>query len=245
VNGAVGACYPEVSIHQFNHAANINVNEDEAENLLNRVTGYFLSRGSPYVCFRVSPLTRPRTFSSFLENHGFKRKAEESVMVFKGKHVEDKLNPEVKVKEISESEIEVYNKIASLSFEMPIEWKEGLDRFGLETMRKGAKLYLAYVEGKPVGTSGLLSLMKTGGIFFVGTLAEYRRRGIGTTLTAHAIVDSIKEGNDLHTLQTTKGGNAERLYRKIGFVTDHTISWFVKNLQIKNSLSPLPPHATS
>jgi ribosomal protein S18 acetylase RimI-like enzyme len=101
-------------------------------------------------------------------------------------------------------------------------------------MRKGAKLYLAYVEGKPVGTSGLLSLMKTGGIFFVGTLEEYRRRGIGTTLTAHTVMDSIREGNDLHTLQTEKGGNAERLYRKIGFVTDHTISYYVKNLQSKN-----------
>ena len=230
MNGAVRVCYPEIPIHQFNNIADINVYEDEVENLLKRATGYFRSKGFPYVWFRVSPITRPRTFRSFLENHGFEKKTEESVMVFKGKHVEDKLSPKVKVKEISESEIELWNRIASLSFEMPIEWKGGLDRFDLEVMRRGARLYLAYVERKPVGTSGLLSLEKTGGIFFVGTLVEYRRRGIGTTLTAQAVVDSIKEGNNLHTLQTTKGGNAERLYREIGFETNYTIHWFSKKI---------------
>jgi len=115
---------------------------------------------------------------------------------------------------------------------MPIEWKEGFDRLMLERKRKGGKCYLAYVEGKPVGICFFLSSMKTGGIFGVGTLKEYRKRGIGTTLTLHAVMDSINEGNDLHTLQAEKGGYAEQLYRKTGFEIDHTISYFVKKLQI-------------
>ncbi len=227
-NGAVVAYYPEIPLFVFNHAADINVSEDEAENLLNRVKEYFLSKGFPFVCFRISPLTRPKSFNSLLENHGFKRISEQSVMVFKGKQLEDKLNPEVTVKEISESEIDLFNKLLVTMFEMPIEWKEGFDRLMLERMRKGGKCYLAYVEGKPVGTCGLLSSMKTGCIYGVGTLKEYRRRGIGTTLTLHAVMDSINEGNDLHTLQAEKGGYAERLYRKTGFEIDHTISYFVK-----------------
>jgi predicted GNAT family acetyltransferase len=72
--------------------------------------------------------------------------------------------------------------------------------------------------------------MKTGGIFNVGTLKEYRNHGIGTALTAKALLDSVDEGNDLHTLQTIKGGNAERLYQQIGFKTDHTVTFFVKKL---------------
>ena len=234
VNGAVVTYYPEVPMLVFNHAADINVDEDEAENLLNRVTEYFLSRGFPYACFRISPLTRPRSLTYILEDHGFERKEEQSVMVFKGKQVDDKINPEVKVKEISESEIDAYNRLLLTIFEMPLEWKEGWDRLILETMRKGSKCYLAYVEGKPVGTCVLVSLAKTGGIFNVGALKEYRRRGIGTTLTVHAVMDSIKEGNNLHTLQAAKGGNAERLYKKIGFVIDHTTSYFVRKFQGKN-----------
>ncbi len=234
VNGAVVAYCPEVPIYPLNHAADINVSEDEAESLLNRVTEYFSSRGFPFVCFRISPLTRPRSFTFLLEDHGFERKMQNSVMVFKGKKVEDKLNPEVKVKEISENEIDVFDKLLLTVFEMPIEWKEGFDRLMLERMRKGVKCYLAYVAGKPAGICFSLSSMKTGGIFGVGTLEEYRRRGIGTTLTLHAVMDSINEGNDLHTLQTETGEYAERLYRNLGFETDHTVSYFVKKFQTES-----------
>jgi len=149
-------------------------------------------------------------------------------MVFQEKPLEDKLNPAVKVKEISEDEIDLFDRLLITSFEMPIEWKRVFDKIIPEWMLKGAKHYLAYADGKPVGTTTLISLMKTGGIFNVGTLKEYRRRGVGTTLTVHALMDSIDEGNDLHTLQTTKGGDAERLYKKIGFEIDHTISYFIK-----------------
>lgn len=40
-NGAVVTYYPEVPLFVFNHATGINVNEDEAESLLNEVTEYF------------------------------------------------------------------------------------------------------------------------------------------------------------------------------------------------------------
>ena len=230
LKGAVIACHPDIPISPCNHAADINVNEDEAENLLNIVVKHFRSRGSAFVRFRITPLTRPRTFSSFLESHGFEKEAEDSIMVFKGKGLEDKLSPGGEVRKISESEIDVGNKLLFTIFEFSIEWKKKWDRLTLDWMRKGGKYYVAYVEGKPVGTSFLFSLMKTGGIFNVGTLKEYRKRGIGTTLTVHAIMESIKEGNDIHTLQTAKGENAERLYKEIGFVTDHTVSWYVKKL---------------
>jgi hypothetical protein len=56
-------------------------------------------------------------------------------------------------------------------------------------------------------------------------------------LLAEKIADFIrkqiaraKEGNDLHTLQTAKGGNAERLYKEIKFEVDHAVSWYVKKL---------------
>jgi len=230
MNGAVVIHCPEMPLPLFNNATSINVNEDEAENLLIRVINYFSSRGFPFACFRISPLTRPKSFTSLLEQYGFERKPEheQSVMVFQGKSLEDKLNPAVKIKEISEDEINLFDRLLIASFEMPSEWKAVFDKINLEWMRKGAKHYLAYVEGKPVGTTTLISLMKTGGIFSVGTLKEYRRRGIGTTLTVHALMDSIDKRNDLHTLQATKGGDAERLYQKIGFEIDHTISYFVK-----------------
>lgn len=230
MNGAVVLFLPDIPVPLFNNATNIDINEEEAENLLNKVIDYFSSKEFPFACFRVSPLTHPRSFTSLLEHYGFERKPEheQSVMVFQGESLEDKLNPAVAVKEISEDEIDVFDRLLITSFEMPTEWKAAFNKINLEWIRKGAKHYLAYVEGKPVGVATLISLKKTGGIFSVGTLKEYRRRGIGTTLTVHAVLDSMKDGNNLHTLQAEKGGNAERLYKKIGFEVDHTISYFVK-----------------
>lgn len=234
IKGAVVTCFPELPAFHFNHAASINIEDAEAENLLKRVTKYFLLRGSTNVCFRTSPLTRPKTFTLLLEKNGFKRKIEESVMVFRGKHPKDNLNPKIKIKEISEDEISVYAELFLTNFKMPTEWKKGLERLALDWIHQGWKCYLAYTKEKPVGTCLLSSSGGTGGIFNVGTLKEYRRQGIGTALTIHALMDSINEGNSLHTLETEKGGNAERLYKKIGFETYHTISYFVKEIHGEN-----------
>ena len=230
VKGAVVACYPALPMPQANSAADINVKEDEAEGLLDRITRHFQSEGSSVVRFRITPLTRPRMFSSLLEDHGFVKEGEESIMVFKGRQLEEKLNPDVEVREISESEVDIGNRIMLEVFEFPTELKKEFRKLVVNWMQKGGRYFVGYIDGKPVGTSFLLSLLKTGGIFSVGTLRKYRKMGIGTTLTVHAVMESIKEGNDIHTLQTAKGGNAENLYKQIGFEVDHTISWYVKKL---------------
>ena len=40
----------------------------------------------------------------------------------------------------------------------------------------------------------------------------------------------MHEGNNLHTLQVGKEKYAERLYEKLGFETDHTVSFFLKEI---------------
>ena len=230
VKGAVFACYPEFPISMFNHVADMNIDEDEVEGLLTKASRYFQTRGISFVSLRTTPLTYPKTLGHFLESHNFEKKGESSIMVFKEGRLEDKLSSGVKIGEISESEIDVGSKLAMTVFDFPIEWEKEFNKFQLDWMQKGGRFFVGYVDGKPVGTSFLFSFMKTGGIFTVGTLEEYRKRGIGTTLTVHALMESIKEGNDLHTLQTAKGGNAERLYKKVGFEVDHIASWYVKKL---------------
>ena len=229
IDGAVVDCYPQVPINALNHAADVSVKEDEAEDLLNRVMQHFLSKRAPHVYFRITPLTRPKSFASFLEEQGFLKESEDLIMVFKGEHLENKLNPKVKVKGISENEIDVFENLLLTIFEMPIEWREGI-KLMLNMIQKRGKNYLAYFDGKPVGTCSLFSLNGTGGLFNIGTLKEYRRQGIATTLTAHALFDSISRGDDLQTLQTLKGEKAEQLYKEIGFEIDHMVSWFVKKL---------------
>lgn len=149
-------------------------------------------------------------------------------MVFKQKQVDVKPNPNITVKEITESKISLFCNLLFTIFEIPIEWYEGFENLMLKRIRKGVICFLASFKGKAVGICFFTSSMKTGGIFAIGSLKEYRGKGIGTALTLHTVLKSINEGNDLHTLQVEKGGYAERLYKKIGFVIDHSISYFCK-----------------
>ncbi|MDH5795157.1 MAG: GNAT family N-acetyltransferase [Candidatus Bathyarchaeota archaeon] len=230
VDGAVVTWCSDLPMHTVNHATDISVDRDEAEDLIDRVTTYFLSRGFPYVCFRISPLTRLRSLTSLLEDRGFEKKEERSIMVYRRGSAEDKMNPGVEVREISKSEMGVWVDIVFAAFGWPTEWKAAVEKRFVGWMGRGGKCYLAYIEGKPVGACVLISLVDTGRIFAVGTLEKYRRRGVGTTLTVRAVMDSIRQGNRLHTLEAVKGGSAERLYEKMGFVTDHAISYYVKEL---------------
>jgi len=225
--GAIAVYNPDVPIFVVNHVACVNVSEHGVERPLNRVTEYYSSRDFPYVCFRISPITHPKSLTSFLEGQGFEGKLDQSVMVLEGRQV-DYLNPVVIIEEISESEIDEYIELFLTIFKVPVELKEGLRRMFVARMRRGDRFHLAFFEDKPVGIYDSSSLNRMGGIFSIGTLKEYRRRGIGTTLTSHSIMNSVNKGNDLHTLQADKGGYAERFYRRIGFETDHIASYFLK-----------------
>jgi GNAT superfamily N-acetyltransferase len=213
----------------FNHVTHVNTTEDRAETFLKVIINHFSSRKLPFACFRVSPLTPP-SFVSLLERYGFEKDLEQSIMTFEGKPSNNRPQPNVTIDEIKEDSIDVFDRLMITNFEMPAEWKEVMDKLLVDCMRKGVRNYLAYADGQPVGTISLFSKSRTGCILNVSTLKEYRNRGIGTELTMHAVSDSFKEGNDLHTLQTHKGGDAEKLYRKIGFKVDHTVSFLVKKL---------------
>ncbi len=230
---AIIVCYPKAPFFAVNHAAAVNVHEEKAKGLLDTVEAYFRSRKVPFVCFRVSPLTRPESFAALLAAEGFKLESEQSVMVLKGAaKVSSASNISVE-KIICESEVDVYNKLMLKIFEMPPEWENGLKEFNLESMRKGWRFYLAYAEGKPVSTCALFSSSGIGGIFNVGTLPDYRRQGIGTALTLQALQDSVAEGNTVHTLQAEHGGNAEKLYSHLGFKIDHKIQFYARDITLK------------
>ena len=227
LEGAIIAHFLQIPVPLFNHVTNVSVAENRSEVFLKSVVNHFSSTGLPFACIRVSPLTPP-SFVSLLERRGFERELEHSIMVFEKKKLANKCNPRVTVKETND--MDTFDRLVVKGFEMPSEFKEAFDKLVTPFKGKDIKHYLAYLDERPVGTASLFSTSKVGSILNVSTLKEYRGRGIGTELTMHALSDSYKDGNDLHTLQTDKGGEAERLYRKIGFKTDHTVSFLVKKL---------------
>lgn len=89
--------------------------------------------------------------------------------------------------------------------------------------------YVGFVEKVPVSTSVGVSHHGIGGIFFVGTLPEYRGRGYGAAVTWQAAVDARRDGCRTSYLQASEAGYPVYLrmgYRKIS----HCREWLTGTL---------------
>jgi GNAT superfamily N-acetyltransferase len=76
------------------------------------------------------------------------------------------------------------------------------------------RLYAAFADGRAVAQAVTNTHGGAVGVFGVATLPGYRRRGIGTAITAFAI-DDVRDEADLAWLQSTEKGRP--LYERMGF----------------------------
>ena len=82
-----------------------------------------------------------------------------------------------------------------------------------------SRLYLARLEGAPVGTARLRALdERTAKIERVAVLAPFRRRGIGAALTRRAVDDALAAGAARIVIHAQK--HAEGFYAGLGFATE-------------------------
>ncbi len=201
----------------YNHAFRVNVTESEADKLIAEVVRYYTSIGvNP--CFVVSPATRPHTFANSLLSAGFKPVLEENAMVYRGDSKKSRAGPDVNIAANDRSLLGVWVDVSMKGFGVPVVLRDALlDMYGKASQHRGTKSYLGYFQGKSAGVCGLVSFNNVGGIFTVGTAPEYRNKGVATALLLEAIADSLRIGNNLLYLITTKGSDAERLYTSLGF----------------------------
>lgn len=113
-----------------------------------------------------------------------------------------------------EAELRGYAVVLAAGFDMPIEMgREFASPAMLE--QPGTELYLGYVEGEPVATSGLVCSDGVAGVVNVATLESYRRRGFGEALTWRAVEGGAAMGCDMANLQASQMGMP--VYLKMGF----------------------------
>jgi len=96
----------------------------------------------------------------------------------------------------------------------------------ITTAYRGARLrlYLALNDGIPLGCSALLIHDNIVGLYCLGVLKEYRRRGIATALISHAIDYAMNKRYTL-IVQTYARDRLESLYSKSGF--EHIYSKYI------------------
>jgi len=90
--------------------------------------------------------------------------------------------------------------------------------------------YLGLLDGKPVSTSGVVYASGVAGIYFISTLIEARKRGIGTASTYKPLFDAKKRGFQWAILHSSEMG--VEMYKKMGFEHYSDITqciWMPKN----------------
>ncbi|MCH8814539.1 MAG: GNAT family N-acetyltransferase [Chloroflexi bacterium] len=87
------------------------------------------------------------------------------------------------------------------------------------TRQPGWFIYVGYIDHEPVTSSSLLVSGDTAGVYWVGTIATHRRRGLGEAMTWHALREGAKRGASVGVLQASRVGKP--IYERMGF---HVVS---------------------
>ncbi|MRR16160.1 MAG: GNAT family N-acetyltransferase [Deltaproteobacteria bacterium] len=115
-------------------------------------------------------------------------------------------------------ELNVWEEVSFAGFDFRQDTKEQYHRFvGSFNLSADApqRFFLAEVHGKPAATSLLFLKGKAAGIYFVTTLADFRRKGIGLKLTQATMRYAGLAGARCATLQSSPDGL--HVYEQAGF----------------------------
>ncbi|MEP0777596.1 GNAT family N-acetyltransferase [Microcoleus sp. ZQ-A2] len=159
--------------------------------------------------------------SSTLEEHGFIEDEVDMGMVANLDDLPQNIQypPELKFRIAKSFEgISEFGKIIASLFEQPDDFVMSFyQRVGeLDDLEnRPLKLFLGYVDNKPVCTSSIFLLRQTASLFDISTLQEFRSRGYGSAITHYTLSYAKKLGAHFATLQAAPDGL--NIYKRMGF----------------------------
>lgn len=119
---------------------------------------------------------------------------------------------------VSSAELAEALKTGAQGFGAPVDFFDSLiSPLASSGQEAALKLYLGSCGAEPASISGLHVSGKVAGIYFVSTRPEFRGRGYGEALTAHAVEGGKKRGCTTSYLQASKMGRP--IYEKMGYKT--------------------------
>jgi GNAT superfamily N-acetyltransferase len=110
--------------------------------------------------------------------------------------------------------LDAYQKVFAEAYEAPIALSARA--FSPEVAAAlDHTLYVGFVDGRPVTIANRLTSHRIAGIFAVGTIPSYRRRGLAAAMVRRAAADGLAEGCVASYLQSWEMGVG--VYRDLGF----------------------------
>jgi len=92
---------------------------------------------------------------------------------------------------------------------------DNLDHFLQNGLQRRFVAFVGIVGGEPAASSLIFFGVDAAGVYFVSTVPELRRHGLGSAVTAMALIEACRRGYDVAVLHATKMGYP--VYRRLGF----------------------------
>ncbi len=165
----------------------------------------------------VTPSTRPKDLEKFLLKKGLSLLYEASGMMSSIRDQIKSYSSEIRVVQTSIQSLDTYIETFGRCWELPhhqIDEFKADSLFALSNSPDRFLPFVAYFEGKPVGTSALLNI-PSGGYLAAGTVdKKYRGRGIYKAMVSHRAKVAKEYGNTnvfIHAKKLTSAPICERL----------------------------------
>jgi len=158
---------------------------------------------------------------NFLQNHGFRAMGKSAAMALKLTKLELLPSRESEFKIVpvqSTRELEYFLHVLGHSYHLPHYANESLyAMFSRPDPKQDSAFYhyIGLLKGKPVGCASLFLTAGSAGIYYVGTLPDYRGRDIGKLMTLQCLKQAKEMDFPVVVLRASALG--EPIYKQLGF----------------------------
>lgn len=213
-------CITDVAFAPCNAIFRARLAPEQVDKTIEYLTAKARRRNVP-LSWIITKDSQPADLGKYLTAHGFTTFGDSAGMAIDLLEMkEDRPQPDdLKIIEVKDSDtLKTWCLVARTGFGIPqrgdrdsmYEWLTKDIEY-----KQPIRFYLASLDGKPVATSMVYFGAGVAGIYFVTTLPETRKRGIGFAITLKPLKLAREMGYRAGTLQASKLG--EPIYRRMGF----------------------------
>lgn len=194
---------------------------DEIEDGIDGAVAWFEGRNEPSFFWWTDSLTQPSDLTERLMRRGFDGNVEGDPGMALDLHglteTTSLPNGFTITRATTGNSLEDWCDVFTAAFDMPLSggqaWVDATVQAGGENAPW--HLYVGYFEDEPVSTSILFNGAGVAGIYGIGTLPEWRRKGFAAAITMQPLLDARQQGYRFAVLFATRMGYP--MYQRLGF----------------------------
>ena len=204
----------------FNNVMSPNFSEDSAADRIEELL-QAVGKKERAVCWWLGMNAQPTNLAELLQEAGAFKAMENRMMAIEVKNLPEVVMPEgVEMLEVSSKEqLEQWTSVVAPAHGIPAEmeehWTDMYEAAGYGPESSVTRHFMALIDGKPVGATSLITAAGVCSVGSVATVADYRKRGIGSVLTLWPLKVAELLGYRVACLSASPDG--EPVYEKLGF----------------------------